>query len=298
MHSAPTLLVTGATGQVGQELLRRAGNNWRVIGLTRRDLDLGDASAVLRLIAAKAPAAVINAAAYTAVDRAELEEGAAMAANRDAPHHLALACEVVGVPFFHISTDYVFDGNGESHWAEDAPTAPLGIYGRSKVAGEEAVRAVCPRHVILRTAWVFSPFGNNFVKTMIRLAAERDELRVVDDQRGGPTAASSIAGALLTMAANAVAGHAAWGTYHFCSQPATTWYGFATAIMANLAARGAKVSRVLPITTAEYPLPARRPANSMLDCSRLTASWGIQPPDWRKDLVEVMDELARKEANS
>ncbi len=297
MSSTPTLLVTGATGQVGRELLRRAGDGWKVVGLARRDLDLSDANAVLRAVETYAPAAVINAAAFTAVDLSESEEEAAMAANRDAPRHLAQACRAVGVPFFHISTDYVFNGEGERAWSEDASIAPLNAYGRSKAAGEDAVRKACPHHVILRTAWVFSPFGNNFVKTMIRLAAERDELKVVDDQRGGPSAAGSIADALLAIAVRTLAGHTAWGTYHFCGHPTTTWYGFATAIMAILAERGTRVPKLLPITTADYPLPARRPTNSMLDCSLIAESWGIAAPDWRRDLAEVMDDLAREGAS-
>lgn len=288
------LLVTGGGGQLATELVRQAGIH-QVIALARTELDITDAAAVFKAVGKVAPDAVVNAAAYTAVDRAESEAEIAFATNRDGPAHLATACAAHGIPLLHVSTDYVFDGAKAGAYTEQDPPgpAPLGVYGQSKAEGEAAVRAALPEHIILRSSWVFSAHGNNFVKTMLRLADERDELKVVADQHGCPTAADDLAAAILAMLPLAVEHEGRWGTYHFCQPEATTWHGFAEAIIDQARAAGAQlcVQRIVPITTAEYPTPARRPANSVLDCAKLTSVFGIQPRPWRVSLQEVIQEL-------
>jgi len=280
------VLVFGQTGQVATELARRAGPGVDIVTKGRIEADLETRGVSAAAIAAGRWDAVINAAAYTAVDRAEGDEARALAVNATAPGEMAAACAARGIPFLHISTDYVFDGTGDAPWTPDAATAPLNAYGRTKLAGEIAVRAAGGRHLILRTSWVFSAHGANFVKTMLRLGAERDALRVVDDQWGGPTPAAAIADALLA-AAKAMAAGAAGGTYHFAGAPPTTWARFARETFAI----AALPCRVEPIPTAGYPTPAPRPLNSRLDCATLTADFGIIPPDWRADLAKVIREL-------
>lgn len=278
-----SLLVFGQTGQVARELARRAPD---AVFLGRGQADLADPAACAAAIRAHAPAVVINAAAYTAVDRAETDEAAALQVNGAAPGAMAQACADLGIPFLHVSTDYVFDGSGTAPWRPEDPVAPLGAYGRSKLAGEQAVRAAGGRHVILRTSWVFSAHGANFVKTMLRLGADRPALRVVADQIGGPTPAGDIAGALLTTA-DALRQGAAGGTYHYAGTPDTSWACFARETFAQA---GLAVT-VDDIPTEAYPTPARRPQNSRLDCSALTADFGISRPDWRQALAEVISEL-------
>ncbi len=291
------LLVTGAGGQVGTKLIgQAAAHGFAAIGTTRAELDITDRAAIEAAIAALKPDAVINAAAYTAVDRAENEPELAEAINAHAPGLLGAACDRAGVPLLHISTDYVFDGSATRPWREEDPVAPLGVYGRSKAEGEAALRRAMENHIILRTAWVFSPCGNNFVKTMLRLAAERDELTVVDDQKGSPSAAIDIAQVLLTLARLSLDRQATGeapprGTWHFCNAGVTSWYEFARAIMARAAARGAPAARVRPIPTSAYPTPARRPANSALDCRKLTHDFGIVPRPWEEALDDVLDRL-------
>ncbi|GAA4246910.1 dTDP-4-dehydrorhamnose reductase [Azospirillum formosense] len=287
-----TILIFGANGQVGFELLRTA---WMPglapVGLTRADGDVTDPRAVAAAMAAHRPVLVVNASAYTAVDRAESEPDAAFAVNRDGPAHLAQACAAAGVPLIHISTDYVFDGTSKATpWREDDPVAPQGVYAASKLAGEEAVRSAQPDHVILRTAWVFGAHGHNFVKTMLRLARERDELRVVADQHGCPTPAAAIA-ATIAVIAQARLGGAGWtpGTFHYAGAPATTWHGFADRIVERAAARIGRRPRVTAITTAEFPTPARRPANSVLDTARLGRAYGVAPADWMAGLDRMLD---------
>jgi dTDP-4-dehydrorhamnose reductase len=278
------ILVFGATGQVARELALQAP----VITLSRAQADLMDPAACAAAIRAHAPRAVINAAAWTAVDRAEAEEeAAATVVNAQAPATMAQACAAMGIPFVQISTDYVFDGTGTAPWTPDAPTAPLSAYGRSKLKGEEAVRAAGGPHVILRTSWVFSAHGANFVKTMLRLGAERPVLRVVADQWGAPTPAAAIAGACLTIADRLIAAPHLSGLHHFAGFPDTTWAGFARAIMqaAGLPAQ------VEDIATADYPTPARRPANSRLDCSTLARDFAIPRPDWQVGLAAVIAAL-------
>ncbi len=282
------LLVFGRTGQVARELACRAPD---AIFLDRTAADLMDPAACAAAIRAHAPqlaggGAVINAAAWTAVDKAEAEEAAATVVNGDAPGAMARAAAELGLPFLHVSTDYVFDGSGETPWKPRDPTGPLGAYGRSKLAGEEAVRAAGGTHLILRTSWVFSAHGTNFVKTMLRLGRERSHLRVVADQIGGPTPAGDIAAALLHLAA-ALRDGAPGGTHHFAGQPETSWAGFARETFAQA---GLAVT-VEDIPTAAYPTPARRPLNSRLDCSALGAAFGIAPPDWRQGLAQVTGKL-------
>ena len=277
------ILVFGETGQIARELARRAP----VTALGRDAADLSHPEACAAAILASDADVVINAAAYTAVDRAETEEALATIINGDAPSAMARAAAAKGVPFLHVSTDYVFDGSGETPWKPDDPVGPLGAYGRSKLAGERGVRAAGGRHAILRTSWVFSAHGANFVRTMLRLGRGRDALRVVDDQTGGPTAAGDIAAALLAMA-RALHDGAPGGTYHFAGAPDVTWAGFARGIFARA---GLEVA-VTGIPSSDYPTPARRPANSRLDCAALEADFGIPRPDWRAGLDRVLAELA------
>ncbi len=279
------ILVFGETGQVARELAIQAS----VLTLSRAQADLADPAACAAAIRLHRPRVVINAAAWTAVDRAESEEAAATVINGEAPGAMARACADFGIPFVHISTDYVFDGSGTAPWTPDAPTGPLSAYGRSKLKGEEAVRAAAGPHVILRTSWVFSAHGANFVKTMLRLGTERPVLRVVADQWGAPTPAAAIAAACLTIADRLIAAPHLSGTHHFAGAPDTTWAGFARAIMemAHLQAQ------VEDIPTSAYPTPARRPANSRLDCTALTRDFGIPRPDWRVALADVLAALGR-----
>ena len=278
-----TVLVFGQTGQVARALVR-AGP---VTALGRDVADLTDPDACADQIRQHAPRAVINAAAYTAVDRAEEEEALAHQINADAPGAMARTCADLGIPFLHISTDYVFDGDGQGAWSPDAPVAPQNAYGRTKLAGEEAVRAAGGQHAILRTAWVFSADGANFVKTMLRLSETRSALSIVGDQRGGPTPARGIAAALLTMAEAMQSDTGLSGTWHYAGQPTTTWARFARETFA-LAGRSVEVTE---IATKDYPTPAKRPLNSELDCTTLTQDFGITPPDWRDDLAQVIKEL-------
>jgi dTDP-4-dehydrorhamnose reductase len=281
-----SLLVFGTTGQVAQAL-RALSPDARF--LSRADADLSDAAACARAIAEFRPSVVINAAAYTAVDRAESERDAAFAINAAAPAAMARACAAEGAALLHISTDYVFDGSGTAPWKPGDRMAPLNAYGASKLAGEEAIRASGAVHVILRTSWVFSATGNNFLKTMLRLGAERAELSIVADQKGAPTPAPAIASALLAIADRFAAGTGVSGTYHFAGTPDTDWAGFARAIFA---ASGQKVS-VRDIATQDYPTPARRPQNSRLDCSGLERDYSIERPDWQAAVREMVRELTR-----
>jgi dTDP-4-dehydrorhamnose reductase len=290
------LLVLGAGGQVGRELCRLAWPAAYTIAASDRDgVDISQREAVAAAVARERPEIVINAAAYTAVDRAESEPDAAWAGNCTGPANLAAACHDAGIPLIHLSTDYVFDGSKMGPYREDDPVAPLGVYGESKEAGDRTVREALAEHVILRTAWVYSAHGHNFVKTMLRLGAERPVLRVVADQVGSPTSAADIAVAIGTIVQQIADGKTGWGTYHFAGGGAVTWHGFAEAIF-ELAAPWNSTGRGPPplveaITTADYPTPARRPANSVLDCSRIGAVFGIVPQPWRAALANVIREL-------
>ncbi len=280
------ILVFGQTGQVAQELARRVPGGVSLIQLGRSEADLSEPGQCAAAVHAHQVDAVINAAAWTAVDRAEAEEAAAHVVNADAPGAMAMACAKLRRPFVHLSTDYVFDGSGSGAFRPGDPTGPLGAYGRTKLAGEQAVRAAGGAHVILRTSWVVSVHGSNFVKTMMRLGAERDALNIVADQVGGPTSAASIADALFVCARALVDG-ASGGTHHFSGAPDVSWAEFARSIMAK-AKLGAQVN---DIATEAYPTPARRPLNSRLDGSSLKTAFGIDRPDWRNDLDQILAEL-------
>jgi dTDP-4-dehydrorhamnose reductase len=254
-------------------------------------VDIAVPDAVAAALAASRADLAINLAAYTAVDRAESEAAAAWAVNCHGARHVAAACARLGIPLVHLSTDYVFDGEKTGPYGEDDRVDPLGVYGQSKEAGERAVRAALPRHVILRTAWVYGAFGHNFVKTMLRLGAERAVLRVVADQRGCPTAAGEIAAALVALAGGIAAGAEAWGTYHFAGAGATTWRGLAEAVFDLSEPYLGRRPRVEAISTAQYPTAARRPKNSVLACDRIAAAFGIVPAPWRAPLPAVVREL-------
>lgn len=278
-----SLLIFGKTGQVATELQRLAPE---ARALSRAEADLTDPEGCAAAIRASDATAVINAAAYAAVDKAESEEALATLVNGSAPTAMAVACAEKGLPFLHVSTDYVFDGSGETPWKTSDPVAPLNAYGRSKLVGEEGVRAAGGAHAILRTSWVVSSHGNNFIKTMLRLSEARDALSVVDDQVGGPTPAADVAATLLMMAVAMRAGQAG-GTYHFGGVPVVSWKGFACEIFRQAGRRVA----VSGIATSAYPTPARRPLNSRLDCSELKQDFGINPPDWKAGLVQILKEL-------
>jgi dTDP-4-dehydrorhamnose reductase len=294
------ILLLGGNGQVGSELRRSlaplgdlvvATRDGRLTGGDRCEVaDFDQPASLSTLVERIAPDAVVNAAAHTQVDRAEIEREAAFRANAEAPAALAMACAQNGALLVHYSTDYVFDGRGTRPYREDDSTAPLGVYGASKLAGEQAIGAGGARHLVLRTAWVYAAHGRNFLRTMLRLAAERDELRVVADQRGTPTPAALIADVTAQLLAQAPARSGVW---HLTATGETSWHGFAEAIMAGARERGliARQPRVLPIATTDYPTPAARPAYSVLDCSALQRDFGIALPDWREGLDKTLDEL-------
>ncbi|HDS1559611.1 dTDP-4-dehydrorhamnose reductase [Stenotrophomonas maltophilia] len=297
-----TVLVLGGNGQVGQELLRALAPLGPVVATTRsgqlpdgspcETADFGQPGSLPALLDRVQPSVVVNAAAYTAVDRAEQDIDAAFAANAQAPGVIARWCQAQGVPFVHYSTDYVFDGEGSAPYREDEPTAPLGVYGTSKRDGEDAVRAAGGRHLIFRTAWVYAEHGANFLRTMLRLGAERDHLRVVADQIGTPTPAALIA----DVTALALQHPAALsGTWHLTASGQTSWHGFAEAIFAEALATGVlhRVPVVEAIPGAEYPTPARRPAWSVLNNSALQQALGIVLPPWQDGLKQVMAAIAR-----
>jgi len=287
---AMRILIVGSAGQIGSELMRTPiPACWHRAGASRAELDITDERAVAATLAACRPNLVINAAAYTAVDRAESERDSAVAVNATGPAILARQCGAIGAALLHYSTDYVFDGTKPAPYAEADPVNPLGVYGASKEAGERALRRTLTEHVILRTSWVYGTEGGNFVKTMIRLAGQRPELRVVDDQLGCPTAAADIAEATIELATAIAAGHARWGTFHYAGSGATTWHGFATAIIGEAAKRTGRRPQVHPISSADYPTAARRPANSVLDCTAIAAAYGIRGKPWQQSLSRVID---------
>lgn len=282
------VLVFGSTGQVATELARRAGAV--ELDIAGRDrADFSDPEACAALVQETDADAVINAVAYTAVDRAEDESILAEVVNGATPALMAQTAAGRGLPMVHISTDYVFDGTGTQPWSVDSPRAPLGVYGHSKLAGEQGIRATRGAHVILRTSWVVSAHGNNFVKTMLRLGAERERLTIVADQVGGPTPAADIADACLSIAAQLVADPSKAGTYHFSGAPDVSWAGFAREIF-----RQAGLScEVEDIPSSSYPTRAVRPLNSRLDCSLTESAFGITQPDWRKGLAAILTDLGQ-----
>lgn len=291
------VVVTGRDGQVVGSLIERAeGTEFQIVPLGRPELDLvGSVDAIRSAIEQAEPDVIVSAAAYTQVDKAEREAELAFAVNRDGPRALAMAARSLAVPLVHLSTDYVFDGSKTSPYVEDDATGPTGIYGASKLAGEEAVLAEHEDSAVLRTAWVYSPFGNNFVKTMLRLAAGRDEISVVADQRGNPTSALDIADAVLAVAENLrrESDRALRGVFHMTASGNASWAEFAAAIFALSREAGGPTAAVKHIGTADYPTPAKRPANSQLDSTKLAHVHGVSLPDWRSSLKDVVTRLVQ-----
>ena len=281
------IAVTGSRGQLASSLIERAHGDVEIAPLRRPAFALEDRRAVLDGIEMVQPDVIINAAAYTAVDKAEAEEDLALRVNGEGAGHVAEAAARIGVPLLHLSTDYVFDGALDRPYREDDQTGPISVYGRSKLIGEKRVAERCPDSVILRTAWVYSPFGANFVRTMLRLNEMRDEVGVVADQRGNPTSALDIADALLAVAMRmrADASPLLRGVFHMTGSGEATWAEFAEAVFENAHARGRRLTRVKRITTANYPTPARRPANCRLDNAKLRRVYGLALPEWRASLA-------------
>ncbi len=286
-------LILGSSGQVAHAL-KASSTYVQAIALGRPDIDLTDAESVRAAIAAHRPDIVINAAAYTAVDKAESEAETAFALNRDGPAAAAKAAYEAGAAFLHLSTDFVFDGTKQAPYLESDPTSPLGVYGQSKHEGEWAVADAHRQAVIVRLSWVYGAHGANFAKTMLRLAADREEIGVVDDQRGRPTAAEDIAPALWTLARGLVAmGDSPHQLYHLGPQGEASWADFAAAIMDASKATGGPSAIIKRIMTADYPTPAKRPANSVLDCTRIQQDWGITLPQWEESCQRVVTEIVR-----
>jgi dTDP-4-dehydrorhamnose reductase len=297
MSTRKRMVVTGREGQVVLSLLERGATDERfeVIALGRPELDLSAPETIEAALREARPDVIVSAAAYTAVDQAESDEEAATVINGMAAGKIAEAAAALGVPVIHISTDYVFDGSKAAPYVESDPVAPIGAYGRSKLAGENAVTAATPNHAILRTAWVYSPFGKNFLKTMLKLAETRDSLNVVDDQIGNPTSALDIADAVLTIAANLIDSDdpALRGTFHMTGAGEASWADFAIEIFARSAGMGGPSAEVGRIPSSAYPTPAKRPANSRLDCSLLEARHGTRLPDWKQSTSIIVERLAR-----
>ncbi len=285
------LLITGARGQLGRELIR-LGSGHELMSVGHRELDIMDEDAVFRCCKTFHPDAVVNAAAYTAVDKAESDVEAAFGVNRNGPANLARVCRQSDIPLIHISTDYVFDGAKTEPYIENDPVAPLGVYGASKLAGEKAVQQYASMWVILRTSWVFSAHGNNFVKTMLRLGADRETLSIVADQHGCPTSASELARAIYAVL-DAGLHDGNRGVYHLCQPEPTTWFGFAQAIfdISRKQNMDVKVSSLNPITTSDYPAPAKRPVNSVMEYSKFEETFDFTIRPWRSSLADVVKEL-------
>ena len=283
-------MVTGAGGMTGAELVRQARRKgWKCEGYMRSDLDITDPLAVDAAIRSARPDIVFNAAAFTAVDAAEAAGDVAMEVNADGAGNVARAATTVGATVVHISTDYVFDGRASRPYLPSDPVSPVNAYGKTKLAGEILVRGAAAKHLIVRTSWVYSHEGRNFVRAMLRAADDKRELRVVNDQQGSPTSAADLASALLDSAEAVHASPSLAGTYHFSNSGIVTWYEFAKAIFEI---RGGEVPRMRPISTAEYPTPARRPAWSALDTTSFEGAFGITPRPWRDALAETMRRLA------
>jgi dTDP-4-dehydrorhamnose reductase len=296
----PTIdvVILGSGGQLGWELVRQGrGRGLKISFMDFPEIDISDASSVREALSPLKAGLIVNAAAYTAVERAEEEPEAAFAANREGPANIAAVCREKDIPLVHFSTDFVFNGEKKGAYREDDPVAPLSAYGRSKAAGETALREMLPRHLILRTAWLYGVHGPNFVKTILKLARERKVIRVVADQHGCPTYAADLAGAVIEVAGRFLGGgRVIWGTYHYGGGGSATWHGLAEAVV-EIAGRYEtfQVKKVEPITTAEYPMAARRPANSVLDCSRIAERFGIRPRPWRESLAEMIERLYTRE---
>ena len=288
------ILISGKTGQVAVELQKHLAGLGNLIVLGRDVLDLSQPEQIRAQVRAHKPDLIIIAAAHTAVDQAESEPELAFAINAIAPGVFAEEAAALGIPLIHYSTDYVFDGSKPAPYTEDDATNPLGVYGKSKLAGELAIAASGAQHVILRTSWVYSTHGKNFLLTMQRLLQERPELRVVADQIGAPTWAGTIARSTRALIERWQAGDAgAWGTYHLTASGETSWFGFTQAIAAHLSAQGKTCATLEPIPASAYPTPAARPQNSRLDCSKLAREWAVTQPDWEAALSECVAEQPR-----
>ena len=288
------IFATGSEGQLGWELLRQGERfDFEVIGADLPETDITDISQLENILADLQPSLVVNAAAYTNVDGAETEERLAFAVNRDGPANLAAFCADADIPLIHISTDFVFDGKKTTPYTEADPVSPLGVYGKTKAAGENAVRSRLKKHLIVRTAWLYGVHGHNFLRTMLRLGKERNVVSVVADQYGSPTTAADLAEAVLTMAAQVRDGsEIGWGTYHYCGSGVTTWHGFAEVIfeVAGQYPPG-KITRAEPITTAEYPTAAKRPMYSALDCALIQKNFRITPKPWQERLKFMIEQI-------
>ncbi len=294
------ILITGGTGQVGQSLLEL---DWpdtvQLFAPSRGDCDLADPASLAACLDSRNWAGVINAGAYTGVDKAESDQAAAWAINAQAPELLARFCANKQIPLIHLSTDYVFSGQGTRAWREDDATAPLGVYGASKLAGEQAVLADCPQAVVLRTAWVISAFGHNFLKTMLRLAADRDQLRVVADQFGCPTSAHDLAQAIQTIFLRQLQqADAPCGLFHAVNAGETDWAGLAKHIFTTSRKDGGPFAEVIAIPSSDYPTPAKRPANSRLDCTKLARQYGLNFRPWTEAVAEIVSRLVDKKGSA
>jgi dTDP-4-dehydrorhamnose reductase len=289
------IVIFGRDGQLGHALCRApAVTDIERIAFNHQDADITDQTRIAALIRRERPDVVVNAAAYTDVDGAETTRDVAFAVNAAAPGAIARACADIGAALVHVSTDFVFDGAKSEPYDESDAVNPINVYGESKAAGEDAVRSGLDRHVILRTSWVFGAHGRNFVKTMLRLGGEQECLSVVDDRKGCPTPVNDLAGAIDAIVA-LISTEPRWGTYHFTCPDPTTWYGFAREIFRLAAPILPRTPRLLPIPTEDYPLPARRPRNVVLDCRRIVAAFGVTPVSWKVGLSSVIEELAANE---
>lgn len=300
MTSACHVLVIGRNGQLATELRRAQWpDGWSVTAAGAPELDLGAPDRAAGFVSGLSPDLVVNAAGYTDVERAESEPERARLVNALGPAAVARTCAGIGAPFVTVSTDYVFDGAKGAPYAEDDPVQPLSAYGRSKAEGEALVRDAAPEHLIMRTSWLFSPFGSNFVRTMRRLGREQPTLRVVADQHGCPTSAADLAQAIVSACMAIRAGNGPFGTFHVANSGTTTWHGLAAAIFEGLAARGEPVpSELVPIAAVEYPSRAKRPAHSVLDCGRFERSFGVAMRPWRAALSDCLDELTAPVPNA
>lgn len=288
------VLITGANGQLGRELIRQGWKfNFKIQGVNHQELDITSEDQVNQMLTHGCPSVVINAAAYTDVDKAERESDIAYAVNKDGPAYLARYCADHGLTLIHISTDYVFDGTKGRPYQENDPIAPLGVYGQSKAQGEDVIRSTLKDHLIVRTSWLYGVYRNNFVKTILKLSHERTNLRVVADQFGSPTSAADLAMALLTIVEKISTGEKFdWGTYHYCGKGITTWHGLAEKII-QLAesSKTLQIKQVTPISTAEWPTPTKRPPYSVLDCSHLISQFGIALKPWQESLKHTVDRI-------
>ena len=289
------ILLLGKNGQVGSELQSSLARLGEMTACDRGDLDLTNANAIRQKIRSLRPNIIVNAAAYTAVDLAEDEPEKAYAVNAVGPKNLAIWCQEYHIPLIHISTDYVFSGDKASPYLENDATNPVSVYGKTKLAGEQFIQDICPQHIILRVSWVFGQYGKNFVKTIIRLAKERETLKIVDDQIGNPTSAADIARVLLEIAltlSRCSFSESGWGTYHYCGKNTVSWYQFACAIIEEAQKYDSlKVKEILPITTNEFPTKAKRPQNSALNCDKITTLLEIPQESWRGYLDELVESL-------